>query len=263
MVTNANEMLFRASSMGAIMSGCKKGWDVENSLTCKRKLVEMFRQEVWQRRYDKSNKYVKKGIEVENDSITLYCRVKKGEMFKKNTIRLNNEFFTGELDLYRGESITKATRIVDIKSSYDWTTFPSICDTEVDDNYEYQGLVYMDLTGAGLHTVAHCLVNTPAHLITTEKWRKRGEMGIIDTETEEFIEACIEIEKNHIFDMGLFLKEYPYFEFHCKDWNYDIPMIERVHELDVVRDDKKIARMKERIDECRIWMNKNLFKVAA
>lgn len=245
--------------MGAIMTGVKKNWDVENSLTCKRKLVEMFRQTMWQRRSDKSNKYVEKGTLVENDSITLYCRVKK-ELFKKNTIRLNNEFFTGELDLFRGEEILKATHVIDIKSSWDWTTFPSLCD-EVDDNYEYQGLGYMDLTGAGLHTVAHCLVNSPAHLIMSEKWKMKGKMGIIDIETPEFIAACIEIEKNCIYDMGLFVNENPYFEFHCKDWQYDIPMSERVHEVDVLRDDKKIAKMKERIVECRQWLNKNMFKI--
>jgi len=249
-------ILFRASSMGDIMSGVAKGWDVDHSLTCKRKLVQIHRELKWERRKEFDNKYTKKGKQAEESSITLYCRVKK-EMFSKNEIRLNNDCFTGELDLFQGESITKAKRVIDIKSSWDWTTFPSICDT-LDSNYDYQGQVYMDLTGAGLHTVAHCLENTPATLIVDEKRRLAWNMGIIDLESPEYIAKCIEIEKNCIVDMALFTKENPGFEFHIRNWEYDIPMVDRVHETDVVRDDKKIGRMRERVEECREWMVKNL-----
>jgi hypothetical protein len=255
---NADKLLFRASSMGDIMTGVAKGWTVENSLTCKRKLVQMYREISWGRRSDKGNKYTEKGNSVEEDSITLYSRVKK-ELFKKNEIRLTNEFFTGELDLFQGEEITAAKRVIDIKSCWDWTTMPSVCDT-LDAAYDYQGQIYMDLTGAGMHTIAYCLVNTPASLIQDEKKKLAWKMGVIDTEPQEYIDACIEVEKNHIYDMELFLSHNPYFEFHCKDWKYDVPMNERFHEIDVVRDDIKIKKMIERVKECREWMNKNLFK---
>lgn len=255
---NADKLLFRASSMGDIMTGVAKKWDVENSLTCKRKLVQIYRELTWQRRTDKCNKYTEKGLSVEEDAITLYSRVKK-KVFNKNDKRLTNDFFTGEVDLFEGESIEKATHIIDIKSSWDWTTFPSICDS-IDSAYDYQGQTYMDLTGAQVHTVAYCLVNTPANLILDEKRRLAYKMGVIDTETSEYINACIEIEKNHIYDMELFITHNPYFEFHCKDWQYDIPMLQRVYEMDVIRDDKKIISMKDRAIEGRQWMNKNLFK---
>lgn len=245
--------------MGDIMTCVAKGWDVENSLTCKRKLIDMYRELTWKRRNNKSNKYVEKGLAVEEDAITLYCRAKK-KMFKKNDIRLNNEFFTGELDLFEGETIETATHTIDIKSSWDWTTFPSICDT-VDAGYDYQGQTYMDLSGAKVHTIAYCLVNTPANLITDEKYRLARKMGVIDTETPEYIAACIEIEKNSIVDMNLFLKHNPGYEFHSKNWEYDIPMLERVYEMDVLKDEKKIGKMKDRVTECRKYMNKNLFKI--
>lgn len=247
---------FRASSMGDIMSGVAKGWEVDNSLTCKRKLVQIYRELKWQRSVHFENKYTQKGNESEEASITLYCRVKK-QMFKKNDIRLMNDYFTGELDLFKGESITKAERVIDIKTSWDWTTFPSICD-KVNPDYDYQGQVYMDLTGASNFTVAHCLVNTPAQLIVDEKRRLAWKMGIIDNETPEYIENCIEIEKNCIVDMPLFQKENIGFEFHSTNWEHDIPMSERVHEINVVRDDSKIERMKQRVDECRVWMVNNL-----
>jgi hypothetical protein len=255
---NADKILFRASSMGDIMTGVAKGWSVEDSLTCKRKLVQIYRELTWQRRTDKGNKYTEKGNAVEEDSITLYSRLKK-EVFKKNDIRLENDFFTGEVDLFKGEEIRKAEKTIDTKSCWDWTTMPSICDT-VDAGYEYQGLTYLDLTGANVHTVAYCLVNTPASLIMDEKKKLAWKMGVIDTEPQEYIDACIEIEKNHIYDMPLFLSHHPYFELHCKDWKYDVPMAERLYEIDVLRNNTKIQKMKDRVIECREWMNKNLFK---
>lgn len=253
-----SKLVFRASSMGDIMSGVAKGWTVENSLTCKRKLVQIYRELSWQRSVNFENKYTTKGNEQEESSITLYCRFKK-KMFKKNEVRLKNDWFTGELDLFAGEEINKAIHVIDIKTSWDWTTFPSILDT-INADYDYQGQVYMDLTGATKHTVAYCLVNTPAQLIVDEKRRLAWKMGIIDNETPEYIEKCIEIEKNCIVDMPLFLKENIGFEFHCTNWDYDIPMHQRVYEIDVLRDEAKIQRMKERVDECRKWMIENLLK---
>ena len=269
---NADNLLFRASSMGDIITSTKKGWDVENSLTCKRKLVQMYRELMWKRKCNKSNKYVEKGLAVEEDAITLFCRIKK-EVFTKNTTRLNSEFFTGEVDLFIGEGISKAEKTIDIKSCWDWTTLPSICDT-VDDDYDYQGQTYMSLTGSKSHTIAYCLVNTPANLIQDEKRKLAWKMGIIENETLEYIEGCIEIEKNCIVDMDLFLKHNPFFEFHynkCElvnsdkvsnyspEWIWDIPMNERLYEIEVLRDDVKIEKMQKRIIECRAWMNINLF----
>ena len=254
---NADKLLFRASSMAAIMSGTGKGWPIEKSITCQRKLVDMYREHAWKRRNPLKNKYVTKGLEAENDSITLYSRFKK-KIFKKNDTRLTNEFFTGELDLYEGESITKATKVIDIKSCWDWTTLPSCID--VNDDYEEQINVYLDLTGALVGVIAYCLVNTPAELITDEKRRLAYKMGILDEETEEYILQCIEIEKNCIVDIEQFKKDYPFFEFHCSYWQYDIPMEERVVEIEFKRNEVLIMKMKQRVIESRVWMNKNLFK---
>lgn len=254
-----DELLFRASSMGDTMSGVKKGWTVEQSVTCKRKLVQMYRERLWKRRSFKTNKYTEKGTNQEDESIDLYCIVKR-KMFKKNVERLTNNYFTGELDLFEGETIKTATRTIDIKTCWDWTTFPSIVDNKPDDDYEYQGYVYNDLTGATSHIVAKCLVNTPADLITNEKRILAYKMHEIQggEESAEYIKACIEIEKNSIVDMGKFLNDYPWFEFHIRNWDFDIPAIERVHEIEIKRDILKLTQMKQRVIDCRAWMKTNL-----
>jgi len=257
---NTDQILFRASSMSDIMTGVAKKWTVENSLTTKRKLVQMHRELTWKRRSNKSNKYTEKGTKVEDDSITLYSRVKK-EVFKKNDIRLNNFFFTGEVDLFQGESIEKAEVIIDIKSSWDWTTFPSLLDVESKD-YIYQGHTYMDLTGAHTFIVAHCLVNTPAEIIADEMKRLQWKMQVIDPDTDEaYKEACKEIERNYIVDIELFKSHYPFYEFKndITKWEWDIPMKERVHEIIIHRDQTLIEQMKARVLESRAWMANNLF----
>jgi hypothetical protein len=258
----ANNILFRASSMGKIMTGVKKKWSVEDSLTCKRELVALMRQYKYGRRPKIANKYTKKGNIAEESSITLYTIV-KGRFYRKNEERRENEYFSGECDLFDGETFFDSNEIVDTKSSWSMATFPSFLDEETDDDYMYQGLVYMALSKATKHIVAHCLVNTPATLLMDEKYRLKKKHEIIDIETPEYIEDCKELEKESIFDMGLFLKDYPWFELHTpmEEWDYDIPEAKRVHEVEVFRDEAKIEGMIDRIKECRDWMNRNWHRI--
>lgn len=255
---NYNDLIFRASSMSDIMTGIAKGWSVDNSLTCKRMLVQIHRERTWKRKSSKGNKYTEKGTQVEPDAITLYSRVKKN-VYIKNDERINNLFFTGEPDLFLGKSATDCEIIVDIKSSWSWETFPSMLDTESKD-YHQQLQTYMALTGAKIGIVAHCLVNTPADLISDEKRKLAWKLGVIDQETPEYTELCKEIERNAIVDMGLFRKHYPFFEFHsdAEKWEHDIPKEERVHEIIIERDDAYIQKMQDRVIECRNWMNTKL-----
>jgi len=241
---------------GEIMTGVAKGWSVENSLTCKRALVQMYREKKWKRRSNFSNKYTEKGIEVEEDSITLYS-LHRGEMFRKNTERITDDIFTGEYDLFLGESPTNATEIIDIKSSWDWNTFPSFLDT-IDKDYLYQVQTYMALSGATKGVIAYCLVNTPMHLIDDQKRRLQWKLNDIDGNSTEYQQGCEEIEKNSIYDMEQFKRDFPGYDHVIQDWEFDIPREERVYEIAVQRDDKLIEQMRERCFEAREWMKLNL-----
>lgn len=254
----SKDFLFRASSLGDVMSGTAKGWDVEKSLTCKRKLVQMYREKVWNRRPDSENQYTKKGKLAEDSGIDLYSMV-KGKFYKKNTERLNNEWFTGECDIFDGEDVYHAEETIDIKCSWSAFTFPSFLDV-ADKGYGYQGEVYMNLTGAKKHTVAYCLVNTPASQIMDQKRKLGFQHGIIDSETTEYIEACRQLEIDCIFDMESFEKEYPYFDHHIpkEEWVYDIPREQRVYEIITLENPENLLAMKSRILECRQWIDKNL-----
>lgn len=256
---NYDDYKFRCSSLGDIMTGVAKGWNVEKSVTCISKLVEIDRQIRQNRKPNNSNKYVEKGISQEEDAITLYSLF-KGKMYRKNTERLTNDFITGEMDFFEGESVSKADVTIDTKCSWDLWTFPHKF-SKLSGDYFDQGQGYMDLTGAKKHIVAFCLVNTPANLITDAKKRLAWKMGIIDQETDEYIKECIEIEKNMIFDMATFKQENPFFEFHIKEWNNDMDIKDRVLEFHIERDDKYIQAIHDRVKACREFMNKEILEI--
>lgn len=239
------------------MTGTDKGWNVDSSKTCKKELIKMMREYKYNRRPNFSNKYTRKGNACENDSIDLYC-LHKGKFYKKNEVRLSNEYFTGECDLFDGESFSKATEIVDIKTSWSLDTFPPFFEVTKQE-YEYQGQVYMNLSGATKHIVAHCLVNTPATMLVDQKFYKKKEYNIIDIESPEYIEECKRIEREGIFDLAKFIEENPWFEFHSdiNEWIYDIPVEKRVREVVVEKDSGIVTKMILRVLECRDWMNRN------
>lgn len=108
-------------------------------------------------------KFMDKGIIVEDQSIELYNAVHFTN-YKKNTVRLTNEWITGECDI-----IVPGVKGIDIKSSWSLATFPAIAEDGDDATYEWQCRGYMMLWDVPVWEVAYCMVNTPDELITYEQ----------------------------------------------------------------------------------------------
>lgn len=257
----AAEIFFRCSSLGHLMPGPreKEGTIQKGTIT---HLVDVYVSAVWKRRDDILNKYLEKGTVREEDSITLLSRVTK-KFFKKNDQRLFNDWITGEPDIFQGAAISHADVTYDTKTSWSATTFFRAKNSPLDDDYYWQGMGYMDLTGAKEHNVAYCLVNSPANLISDEKYRLAKAMGVIDGKaSDEYKKRCQQIEINHIFDMQHFIQENPGFDLDSdlKEWSHDIPMKQRVHIFNVKRDDAKIKAIHDRVDQCRKYMEETFFK---
>lgn len=212
--------------------------DVLLSETCKTHLVDLFVSKKYNRQTDIENRYIKKGLQVEEDSITLLSRVTK-TFYKKNEERLNNEYITGLPDLFRGDSIHTADHITDIKSSWDIFTFFRTQAKGLNKMYYWQLQGYMALTGAKNATLAYCLVNTPDVMIEDEKRRMLWKMGVLTDQNPDYINACEELEASMRYD--------------------DIPMSERLYMIDIERNDADIEKMYQRVKDCRNWMNENLF----
>lgn len=213
----------------------KRDTPPELSETCKKHLIEIYVQARFGREKDITNKYIAKGLHTEEDAITLYSRV-KGEFYKKNSERITNSYFTGEPDLFEGESIYNAETTIDTKSCWDLFTFSNAKYVDkTNAAYEAQGFGYMDLTGAKKHTIAYCLVDLPLMMLNDMKRKLRWDMGVIDEENDAaYLEASEKLDLAFMYE--------------------DIPLEKRVHEVVVYRDEKKIKDIHERIELCRDWM---------
>jgi len=214
----------------------------------KKHLLDIWVSYRFKRREEIKSKFLTKGIEREEDGITMLSLI-NNRFYKKNKIRLENEFITGEPDIFIGESINNAEETFDTKLSWSAHTFFRAKNEGLIDDYEWQGHGYMALTGSKKHTVAYCLTNATIEIITSEKYFTAKKFGYLDIEAgknnPKFIEAIKQIEINHIFDFEQFIKEYPFADLmHTKDeWkekNLDIPLYLRVHTFTFPRDEKKI-----------------------
>lgn len=231
---NFSNTLFRCSSLGYIMTDPRtKGETL--SETTKTHLIDVYVSNKYGRNEDIQNRYVEKGLAVEEDSITLYSRIKKS-FFKKNEEHLHNNWIKGTPDLFTGESIKTAETIIDIKSSWDLYTFMRVLTKEINKMYYWQLQGYMDLTGAKSAKLAYCLVDTPEPMIEYEKYLLGRRMGIIDPAGNDLYEqGCEELERSMTFS--------------------DISLEEKLIEFTIERNDVDILKMHSRVEECRKWLN--------
>jgi hypothetical protein len=204
------------------------------SESCKTHLIDVYISNKYGRNTDIQNKYVQKGLMAEEDSITLYSRVKK-TYFKKNEEHLSNEWIKGTPDIYKGTEIRKADKIIDTKTSWDIFTFLRNKAKPLDKGYYWQGQGYMDLTGAKEMEVAFCLVNTPEILLNDEKRKLMWKMGVATDQNDLYLEACEELERLALYD--------------------DIPMSERLISFEFTRNDEDIEMMHRRVERARIFLS--------
>lgn len=232
-----SNILFRCSQLGHLMvePRTKTAKDAgELSETTKTHLIDVYVQNKYGRQTDISNKYITKGLMVEEDSITLYSRVKK-TFFKKNERHLFNEFIKGTPDLFTGLEVEQADMIIDIKSSWDIFTYFRNHSKGVSDMYYWQLQGYMALTGAKSAKLAFCLVDTPETLILDAQRKLMWQMNAGTQEIEDYKKACEELEVSMVFS--------------------DIPMSERVMEFDIQRNDAGINLLYSKITKARAYLN--------
>lgn len=219
---------FRASAIGKIMTEGRSKGDLLGE-TCKAYLLECYISEVYGRKKDFKNKYIEKGLAVEEDSLTLYSRCTK-KVYFKNQEHLKNDFVCGTPDIIDDD-------IIDIKSSWDIFTYFSVFHRPLNKDYIYQLQTYMALTGKKNSKLVYCLVNTPESLISDAKWKLAREMGVLDNAAHpEYIKACAQIDKEMVFD--------------------DIPMKDRYIEFGIPYDQNVMQTVYDRIVICRDFLNK-------
>ena len=235
--------------------------------TLQTELRKIHRAEKYNRTFSFTNKYVQKGILMEEDGITVYnhwcLKMGRKVFFKKNDKRLYNEFISGEPDLCDSNDIENCEEGFDIKCSWDLDTFPFNGD-KLDKSYEYQNQGYLWLTGAKRWKTVYVLVNAPDHLIHNEKQKIYYGLGAPVDGSElynKYIQLCKEIEQRMIFNRAEFEKRFPLFDWETtkEEWEeggFDIPIEDRVIEKDTTPNQELIDDLKERIKFSRQYLNK-------
>lgn len=184
-------MKIRCSSLPKIMTNSRTK-DGGLSETAKSEMIKIAKEDFYGYSSQMTNKYVEKGIEVEDKSIELLSLVKFAQ-YTKNKVRLHNEFLTGECDINDETN----DEIIDIKSSWSLETFPALpSDINIKD-YEMQLRGYMMLYNRSKASVCYCMVSTPEGLTMYEN-KLLHEVEHIDPfarVTMLSIERDLEIEK--------------------------------------------------------------------
>ena len=175
-------------------------------------------KEFWSRYTDKGNAVEDEAINLAMDTLEVGFIYKKEESF-------SNDWIKGTPDV-------NTEILLDVKSSWDATTFPFFEDEIPNKEYYFQLQGYLWLTGKTQALLCYCLINTPFEIVEDEVRREHWKQQSIDESQEirDFVEA------KHNFD--------------------HIPKEKRIKTFVIERDETVIEEIKTRIELCREYYNK-------
>lgn len=221
-MTSFDDYKFRCSSLGKLMVTPKNKKD-PISVTTKKYLQEIHKEALFGKTTELQSRYLSKGIQVEEESIKIVGNV-GSTRFEKNEKFFENDKICGTPD------INDEHHLIDIKSSWDFTTFPMHSDLLPSKDYYWQMQGYMALTGKKESAVIYCLVDTPSNLIQDEVRRLSWKMGMIEVPMDLENEVYERLQYN------------------------DIPEELRIKRFDVKYNEDDVERLYERIDLCREYL---------
>jgi len=235
--------------------------------TMKSELRKIHRAETFNRNFSFTNKYVQKGLEQEEEAISVYQRYRKevqgiNGFFVNNKKRLSNEYTSGEADLTDTNDFENCNEGFDTKCSWELETFPFSGD-KLDSSYECQNQVYMWLSGAKKWRTTYVLVNVTEDLLHKEKMKwfyaLNQPQDSDDKNYDVFVEKAKELEIRLIFNYAEFVKANAghQMEITKTEWrenNYDIPLDRRVVEKESFYNQFFIDDLIDRINVSREYL---------
>ena len=219
-----SELLFRCSSLGKLMTESRSKSEVLSE-TAKTYIQDVFKEKELGIYKDFSSRYTDKGIQMEDEAIQFASEVLKWNFVVKNTERFNNEWLTGEPD------ICTDNLLVDIKCSWNGSTFPMFDSALKNKDYFWQLQGYMMLTGHDTSELVYCLMNTPFEIVEDEVRREHWKLHLID----EDLDVRDAVQLSHNFDQ--------------------IPNELRVKRFIVQKDEEAQAKIIERVKVARQYYN--------
>ena len=188
------------------------------------------------RRKEISTNCIKKGNEVESQGFEMFCQyfnVFLPYIEDKAKVKYQNQYITGTPDFVPlDEENFKRFGVIDLKSSWDLFTFPSMPSFDVPPAYYWQMQGYMALTGADKATLVYVLLNTPEAIGDAEVRKLSYSYPFMDLEEIEE-----KVKFNHTFD--------------------DLPLSRRVRTFEILKNDEDIQKIYQKIELARKYLKIN------
>lgn len=195
-------MKWHPSSLGKLMTSPKS--KSENlSQGAKTYIRQVAKQDFFGYRVELDNKYINKGKDQEQDSIELLNAVRFTN-YKKNDIRIENEYMTGECDILADD------RVIDVKTSWNLETWPATPGEAHDNDYEWQGRAYLMLYEREIFELVFCMVTTKDEFLN--QWEQIDLHRVDHISPEKRITSVIyerDLEKEQLIrEKLIFANEY-------------------------------------------------------
>jgi len=163
----------RCSAIGQLMTPARSKTQTLSE-TAKSMLITWYKEKLYDRRKEIQSKYLTKGNECEDNSIT-YINGLYGTEYQKNEQFFKNEYIHGTPDIIEDDLI------IDIKNSWDFLTFPLFSKELPSKEYYWQVQGYMWLTGKRNGSVIYTLMDLPPEQIEQE-YKRFGNKGAVTPE---------------------------------------------------------------------------------
>ena len=223
-------MKIRCSALGKLMTAPRNKSEVL-SQTAKSYIQELVLEHKFGIKKEFSSRYTDKGLQCEDEAISLVNDVLELGFIFKNEEHFNNDWITGTPDVNTNEIL------LDVKCSYEAHTFPFF-ETEIPTkDYFYQLQGYMWLTNKNEALLCYCLINTPLEIVEDEVRREHWKQFKID----EVAEIREYVEKKHNFNQ--------------------IPNASRIKTFKVERDETVIWEIQNKVEQARIYFNQLIEKL--
>lgn len=211
----------RASALGQIMTDGKAKGSIGK--TCMSYCEQWIKEQLYNRKKEFTNKYVEKGLIMEDNSLDFIAEELNYGLLFKNQEHFENDYIIGTPDALPNDIV------IDVKNSWDCLTFP-LLETEIPNkDYWWQMQAYMLLTGRKVAKLIYVLSDTPKHLIEKQAYYTAKDTG------RDYEDVLKELTASMTYA--------------------DIPNRYKIKVFDIAFDAEVEAKIINRVNECRNYIN--------
>lgn len=177
---------------------------------------------------------LEKGKKCEPEALKM-LNVVYGELWLPHKERISNDYLSGEIDAYLGESVMEATDIVDIKNAFDYPIFLRKLNAGLENGQREQVAGYCAITKAKQGWIANCLCSSPEEDVYEMRQRIIRKLGVIDDSTPSFAKEWDKWERSMNFER--------------------IPITQRVKKIPVeIFSENELTQIYDRVKVCREFL---------